>query len=90
MGFPGGSDGKESASDAGDLGSIPESGRFPWEGNGNPLEYSCLENPMDSGAWEDSRLGDRRVGRAWATAAFTLDSMCKWHQVSVFLLSYFA
>ena len=50
MGFPGGSDGKESASDAGDLGSIPGLGRFPGEGIGYTLEYSCLENPMDRGA----------------------------------------
>ena len=51
MGLPGGSDGKESARNAGDLGSIPGSGRSPGEGNGNPLEYSCLENSMDRGAW---------------------------------------
>ena len=44
------SDSKESACNAGDLGSIPGSGRFPGEGNGNPLQYSCLENPMDRGA----------------------------------------
>ena len=50
-GFPGGSDGKESACNAGDLGSIPGSGRSPGEGNGNPLQYSCLENGMDRGAW---------------------------------------
>ena len=50
-GFPGGSDGKESTSNAGDLGSIPGSGRYPGEGNGNPLQYSCLENPMDGEAW---------------------------------------
>ena len=50
MGFPGGSDGKESAHNAGDLGSIPGSGKSPGEGNGNPLQYSCLENPMDGGA----------------------------------------
>ena len=49
--FPGGSDGKESACNAGDLGSISGSGRFPGEGNGYPLQYSCLENPMDRGAW---------------------------------------
>ena len=49
--FPGGSDGKASAYNAGDLGSIPGSGRSPGEGNGNPLQYSCLENPMDGGAW---------------------------------------
>ena len=51
MDFPGGSDSKESACNAGDSGSIPESGRSPGEGNGNPLQYSCLENPMDRGIW---------------------------------------
>ena len=50
-GFPGGSDGKESACNVGDLGSIPGSRRSPGEGNGNPLQYPCLENPMDRGAW---------------------------------------
>ena len=49
--FPGGSDSKTSAYNAGDLGSIPVSGRSPGEGNSNPLQYSCLENPMDRGAW---------------------------------------
>ena len=47
--FPGGSDGKASAYNAGDLGLIPGSGRSSGEGNGNPLQYSCLENPMDGG-----------------------------------------
>ena len=47
---PGGSAGKESACNAGDPGSIPGSGRSPGEGNGNPLQHSCLENPMDGGA----------------------------------------
>ena len=51
MGFPGGSEVKASACNAGDLGSIPGLGRSPGEGNGNPLQYSCLENPMDGGAW---------------------------------------
>ena len=51
--FPGGSDGKASAYNVGDPGSIPGSGRSPGEGNGNPLQYSCLENPMDGG----TRLG---------------------------------
>ena len=52
LGFPGGSDDKESAScNAEDLGSIPGLGRSPGEGHGNPLQYSCLENPMDKGAW---------------------------------------
>ena len=50
-GFPGGSDSKASACNAGDLGLIPGLGRSPGEGNGNPLQYSCLENPMDGGAW---------------------------------------
>ena len=52
MGFPGGLDGKESASNAGDPSSIPGSGRSPGEGHGNPLQYSCLENPTDRGAWQ--------------------------------------
>ena len=51
MGFPGGSDGKESTCKAGDPGSIPGSERPPGEGNGNPLQYSCLGNPMERGAW---------------------------------------
>ena len=51
MRFPGGSDGKEFTCNAGDPGSISGSGRFPGEGNGYPLQYSCLENPVDRGAW---------------------------------------
>ena len=50
-GFPGGSEGKASAYNVGDLGSIPGSGRSPGEGNGNLLQYSCLENPMDWEGW---------------------------------------
>ena len=50
-GFHGGSDGKASACNAGDMGLIPGSGRSPGEGNGNSLQYSCLENSMDRGAW---------------------------------------
>ena len=50
QGFPGGSEVKASACNAGDLGSIPGSGRSPEEGNGNLLQYSCQENPMDGGA----------------------------------------
>ena len=50
LGFPSGSEVKASAWNAGDLGSIPDSGRSPGEGNGNPLQYSCLENPMEGGA----------------------------------------
>ena len=51
LGFPGGSDGKESGCNTGDLGSIPGSGKSHGEGNGNPLQYSCLGNPMDRGNW---------------------------------------
>ena len=51
LGFPAGSDGKQSAYGAGDPGSIPGSGRSPGEGNGNPLQYSWLENSMDRGTW---------------------------------------
>ena len=51
MGFPGGSEVKESASNAEDPGSILGSGRSPGEGNGNPFQYSCLENPMDGETW---------------------------------------
>ena len=52
MGFPGGLGGKESACNAGDRGLIRGSGRSPGEGNGYPLQYSCLENPMDKEAWQ--------------------------------------
>ena len=51
VGFPGGSEVKASACNAGDLGLMPGLGRSPAEGNGNPLQYSCLENPVDGGAW---------------------------------------
>ena len=51
VGFPGSSEVKASACNTGELGSIPGLGRSPGEGNGNPLQYSCLENPMDRGAW---------------------------------------
>ena len=57
LGFPGGSDGKESACSAEDLGLIPGSGRYPGEGNGYPLLYSGLENPMDRGAWSAAVQG---------------------------------
>ena len=57
MGFPGGSEGKESACNAEDLGSIPGSGRSPGEGNDYPLQYSCLENPMDRGVWQATACG---------------------------------
>ena len=63
-GLPYGSDGKESACNAGDLGSIPGSGRGPGEGNSNPLQYSCLENPMDRGVWWATVQGLAKI-QAW-------------------------
>ena len=56
LGFPGGSDGKDSACNAGNPVSISGLGRSPGEGNGNPLQYSCLENPMDRRAWRTNSL----------------------------------
>jgi len=58
----GGSEVTASPSNAGDLGSIPGSGRSPGEGNGNPLQYSCLKNPMDRGAWWATV---HRVAKSW-------------------------
>ena len=60
--FPGGSHSKASVCNVGDLGSIPGSGRSPGEGNGNPLQYSCLENSMDRGAWWATVHG---VAKSW-------------------------
>ena len=60
--FSDGSDSKESACNARDLGSIPGLGRSPGEGNGNPLQYSCLENPIDGGAWRATVHG---VAKSW-------------------------
>ena len=64
-GFPGGSDRKESACNAGDVGLIPGSGRSPGGGRGNPLQYSCLGNSMDRGAWRGTVHGvtKRRLSR---------------------------
>ena len=56
MGFP---DGKESACNAGDMGSVPGLGRSPRKGNGNPLQYSCLRNPMGRGAWQAESTGSQ-------------------------------
>ena len=60
LGFRGGSDGKESACNAGDLGLIPGEGRSPGEGHGNLLQYSCLGNPTDRGAWRATATGQDR------------------------------
>ena len=81
MGFPGGSDGKKSTCSVGDLDLIPGSGRSPGEGNGYPLQYSCLENPMDRGAWWAAVC---RVAKSWtqlsefyfSLKAMRLDKIC--------------
>ena len=64
-GFQGISVSKESACNAGNTGSIPGSGRAPGGGSGKPLQYSCLNNPMERGAWPQS-MGLRRVGHDWS------------------------
>ena len=61
MRFPGGSDSKRFACYVGDPGSIPGSERSPGEGNGSPLQYSCLENPMDGGAWQATVYGVGKI-----------------------------
>ena len=60
--FPGGADSKESACNVGELGSIPGSGRSPGGGHGNPLQYFCMGNPMDRGAWGATVHG---VAKSW-------------------------
>ena len=79
--FPGGSDGKVSVYNAGDLGSIPGLGRFPGEGNGNPLQCSCLENPMDGGALWATVHG---VAKSWTRLSdFTFTFSYFWsHLIS--------
>ena len=77
--FPHSSVGKASARSAGDLGSIPGSGRSPGEGNGNPFQYGGLENPMDRGAWWAPVHGVPRAGHDLATTALptTASSVCQ-------------
>ena len=65
-GLPGGSDSKESACNVGDPGLIPGSERFPEEGNGYPLQYSCFENSMNRGGWLVTVHGSKRIGHSWA------------------------
>ena len=67
MGFPGGSYSKKFVGNVGGLGSFPGLGRSPGEGNGNPLQCSCLENPIDRGAWQATRPWGCRVGYNWVT-----------------------
>ena len=70
-GFPGGSDDKEFACNAGDPGLIPGSGRFPGGSHGNTLQYPCLENPMDRGSWWTTVQGLQRVRCDWSNLAHT-------------------
>ena len=72
MGFPGGSEVKVSPCNEGDQGSIPGSGRSPGEGNGNPLQYSCLENPIDGGAWWATVHGVAKSRTRLSDFTFTL------------------
>ena len=67
LGFPRSSVGKESACNARDLGLIPGLGRSPGEGNSKPLQYSCLKNPVDRGAWQATVHGVARVGQDLVT-----------------------
>ena len=78
MGFPAGSEVKASACYAGDLGSIPGSGRSPGEGNVTPLKYFCLENPMDGGSW--------RATLHVVTERWTQLSTAQQHSTSIFTL----
>ena len=79
IGFPGGSDSKASACNVGDPGSSPGSGRSPGEGNGNPLQFSCLENPMDRGAWWATVHGVAK--RQTRLSDFTFTSLEGWIRV---------
>ena len=72
IGFPGGSDGKKSACNVGDPSLVPELERSTGGGNGNPLQYSCLENPMDRGAW---RATVHKVRMSW-TQAHNVETKC--------------
>ena len=78
MGFLGGSAGKESACNAGDLGSIPGLGRSPGEGNGYPLQYSCLENSMDRRDWQATVHG---IAKSWTKQQFSLTFGLKFNSL---------
>ena len=83
--FPGGSDSKASAYNAGDPGSIPASGRSPGEGNGNPFQYSCLENPKDGGAWWAAVHGLTKSQTRLSDFTFTFKSLVQFFGIFVYL-----
>ena len=85
MDFPCGSDNKESSQNVGDPGSIPRMGRSPGEGNGYPLQYFCVENSMNRGAWQATVHGSQRVGHNWMTN-FSLNV---WYDQYFFKMSLF-
>ena len=87
LGFPDGSDGKEAAGNTGDVGLIPGSGRYPGEGNGYPLQYSCLENSMNRGIWQATVHG---VTKSQTQVVFSSESVlcirwlkCSLHQLQL-------
>ena len=85
-----GSEVKASARNVGDLGSIPGWGRSPGEGNSNPLQYFCLENPMDGGAWQATVLevAKSRTGLSDFTFTFTIPSYCMSIHFTVYKLQF--
>ena len=90
MGFPDVSDGKESVCNARDLNWILGSGGLPGEGNGNSLQYSCLENPMDRGAW---RAPVCRVAQSWTrltdfTFTFIYTYICMYVHIHIYVCTY--
>ena len=74
MGFPGGSEIRDPPASTGDMGSVSGLGRFPGEGNGNTLQYSCLRNPMDRGAWPATTCG---VAKESSTVSQLNNNYCK-------------
>ena len=79
LGFPVGSDGKETACNAGDMGSIPGSERSPWRGHGTPLQYYCLENSMNRAVWLATVHGVAKSRTHWATS-LSLCTFVHWRR----------